>query len=399
MLSKRAQALKPSPTLALAARAKELAAQGKDVISLTVGEPDWDTFSPIKQAAIRALDAGKTKYTPASGIPELREAVARQTSEDLGLSYEPGQVTVSVGAKFILYAALQMLCEEGDEVLVPAPYWVSYPEMAHLAGATSIILNTTSATDFKITPEQLDKLITAKSKVVILNSPSNPTGEIYSREELKGLAEVIKKHPQLWVISDDIYNRLIFSEETVAPHILHVAPELKDRVLVVNGASKTYSMTGWRIGWAVGASELIGAMTKLQSQSVSCAPSFVQWATLEALHGVEGELREALSLLKRRRDFICRELNALDEIRVATPAGAFYVWPDISAYLGRAYQGQVIKDSKDFSQVFLDNYMVATVPGVEFGCDGFLRVSYALSEDRVRQAIGRLRDFLHELKV
>ncbi|MCB0384963.1 MAG: pyridoxal phosphate-dependent aminotransferase, partial [Bdellovibrionales bacterium] len=271
MLADRVASLKPSPTLALAAKAKELKKQGHDVYSLTVGEPDWDTFEQIKAAGIEAIKSGQTKYAPANGLPELREAICEQTILDLGHHYDADQVTVSAGAKFVLYSALQSLINPGDEVIIPSPYWVSYPTMVELAGGLPVIAACGPETGFKLTANALERTITPKTKMIILNSPSNPTGSVYSMEEWKQIGDVLKKHKQVIVLSDDIYNRLVFDSSDVAPHILQATPDLADRTVVINGVSKTYSMTGWRLGWAVGPKDVIKAMTNLQSQSVSCA--------------------------------------------------------------------------------------------------------------------------------
>ena len=273
MLSKRTALMKPSAILMLATKAAEMKAAGQDVISLTVGEPDWDTYPHIKQAAHRAIDQGVTKYTPSAGLPALRKAIAKQISEDLHLNYEMADITVGSGAKFVLFAALQALCGPGDEVIIPAPYWASYTTMVELAEAYPRIAVCDRKSDFKLTPEILRTVIGARSKVLLLNSPSNPTGKIYSRDELEAIAKVLREFPKVVVISDDIYNRLVFTGEKLAPHLLQVAPDLRDRTVVLNGASKSYAMTGWRVGWAAGPRPVISAMTNYASQSVSCACS------------------------------------------------------------------------------------------------------------------------------
>jgi aspartate aminotransferase len=395
-LSQRAQNLKPSPTLALAAKAKELTAQGHKVISLSVGEPDWDTFQCAKRAAMAAIESGFSKYTPANGIPELRKAIAEQTQKEIGINYSPEQVTVSTGGKFIIFSALQTLLNPGDEVIIPAPYWVSYPTMVELAEGKPVIAVCDEKMGFKITPGLLESKITARTKLIILNSPSNPTGVMYSRQELGALAKVLERHPNVMVLSDDIYNRLVFADE-VAPHLLHMAPQLKERVLVVNGAAKTFSMTGWRVGWALGDSEWIKAMSNYQSQSVSCAASMAQMAVLKAIQEGEPELKTALQELRRRRDFIYGELREIKGIKLSAPDGAFYVWPDIRAFLGKKYDGKVLKTSADFSQALLEDQKVVCVPGVEFGLDGYLRISYVLKDSAITEAIQRLRAFLAKL--
>ncbi|MEO0335800.1 MAG: pyridoxal phosphate-dependent aminotransferase, partial [Pseudomonadota bacterium] len=340
MISDKIKNLKGSPTLTLAAKAGELKAAGEDVISLSVGEPDWDTFDSIKSAAKSALDAGKTKYTPVGGTPELRDAIAKQTAADLRLDYDASNVTVSSGGKFVIYSAFQALLNPGDEVLIPSPYWVSYPDMVSLVGGTPKIVTTKAENGFKMTSTELRDAITDKTKIVVLNSPSNPTGEVYSEPELASLGEVLKVNPNIVVLSDDIYNRLVFVEPFLAPHLLHASPELQDRVLAINGISKTYSMTGWRLGWAVGPKEIIGAMTRYQSQTTSCASSISQAAAVSAVLEGQQELRKTLSMLKERRDFVYTELNKITGITATEPQGAFYIWPDISAHLGKSYNGK-----------------------------------------------------------
>lgn len=397
MLSQRILNLKPSPTLALAAKAKELKDQGHDVISLTVGEPDWDTLPSAKEAGMAAIRNGATKYTPANGIPELRQAICAQTNKELGLDYKPDQVTVSAGGKFIIFAALQAVVDPGDEVIVPAPYWVSYPVMVELAEGKPVIVSCGAESDFKLTAPLLKKAMNNKTKVVILNSPSNPTGCVYTRQELEDIADVIKKFPKVLVLSDDIYNRLVFSEEGLAPHILHVAPELAERTLVVNGASKTFSMTGWRVGWAVGPKPIIQGMTNYQSQSVSCAAGFCQEAVVAALKAGDTELNAILPRLKSRRDYIFQRLSELPHVKVGKPGGAFYAWPDFSAYHGKKWKGKPVTSSKEFAQYLLESKMVAVVPGNEFGADGYQRISFAVNELRMGQAVDRIAEFLREI--
>lgn len=397
MLSEKAKSLKPSPTLQLAAKAKELKAEGHDVISLSVGEPDWDTFDSIKKAGVEALQSGQTKYTPSNGLPELRNAIAEQFKKDVGLEYAPDQVTVSSGAKFIIFSALQMICDPGDEVVIAAPYWVSYPTMVELAGGMPRVVICDKSSDFKLTPELLKEAISKKTKAVILNSPSNPVGNMYSLEEFQALGEVLKEHPEIVVLSDDIYNRLVFNEKGLAPNLLEACPELQSRTIVVNGPSKTYSMTGWRLGWALGPKEIISAMTKYQSQSVSCAAGFTQVAVAHAIKNSDDELKQALVKLKERRDFVYNKLSEVEGVAVNPPEGAFYIWPDISSFIGKSYEGNKIKSSKDFSAFLLEDQMVVAVPGIEFGLDGYLRISYALSEDRMTQAIDRIKAFTAKL--
>lgn len=391
MLSKRVLALKPSPTLALNAKAKELKSQGQDVISLSVGEPDWDTYPIIKKAGIEAIEKGETKYAPSNGIPALREILAERASHELGVGFKPSQVTVTAGAKFVIFAALQSLLDPGDEVIIPAPYWVSYPPMVELAGGLPVIVECNEATHFKLNAELLEKHITPSTKLLILCSPSNPTGEVYSVEELKEIARVLEKHPHVLVMSDDIYNRLVFDGSEMAPHLLQVAPQLKERVLCINGGSKTYSMTGWRIGWALGPQKLIDAMTNYQSQSVSCAATFTQIAMVQGLLKCDDDNKKSLEELKKRRDLIMRKVSEISGLKMNAPAGAFYAWLDIRHFLGKSLQGVVVEDSKAFAGLLLDKALVAAVPGIEFGLDGYLRLSFALDSRKMTEALDRLR--------
>jgi len=397
MLSQRAQTMKPSPTLQLVAKAKEIAAKGNDVISLSVGEPDWPTFEAAAQAGIMAIKEGYSKYTPANGIPELREAICEQIKKDHGFEYTAVQVTVGTGAKFILFAAFQMLCDEGDEVIIPAPYWVSYPVMVELAQGKSVIVECGTTTNFKITPQLLEKAITPKTKVFVFASPNNPTGIAYSKEELKALGEVIKKHPRIVVVTDDIYNHLMFGACSVAPHILEGTPELKDRTLIVNGVSKSYAMTGWRIGWALGPTPLIKAIADYQSQATSSASSISQKAALVAIKKCDQDIVKANLLLKDRLDASLKVINSIPLIKAARPDGAFYVWIDISQTLGKKYDTQTISSSRDFASILLEKYYVAAVPGIEFGFEGFLRISFAIETERMLEALNRMKDFIAKL--
>ncbi|WP_415062202.1 pyridoxal phosphate-dependent aminotransferase [Bdellovibrio sp.] len=396
-LSKRAQNLKTSPTLFLVAKAKELAAQGHDVISLTVGEPDWATFKAPSEAGIEAIQKGITKYTPASGTIELRKAICEKIKEELSFQYSPKEISVASGAKYIIFAALQMLCSPGDEVIVATPYWVSYPTMIELADGVPHIVECGETEHFKITAEKLEKAINAKTRAFLFCSPSNPTGLQYSAEELKALAEVLRKHPQVAIISDDIYNRLVFDGSKVAPHILQVAPDLRDRTVLVNGGSKAYSMTGWRIGWAAGPEKLITAMADYQSQSTGSPSSIAQYALMAALKNSEGDIQGVVAKLIARKNSGLKELATIPQFKVAEPQGAFYFWVDIKACLGKTYQGRVIRTSKDFCDILLDKFFVATVPGVECGTEGFMRLSFAVSEETMKRAIERMRDFVGQL--
>ena len=396
-LAQRAKLLKPSAILMLAARANELKAAGHNVISLSIGEPDWETYENIKEAAIGAIRVGMTRYTPPAGIPELRKAVAEQASQDLGMLYEPSQVTVSTGAKFVLFAALQAVVDPGDEVLLVAPFWASYTTMVELAGGVPKIIVTDDAVDFKLTAASLKAAITSKTKMILLNSPSNPTGKVYSRDDLSALAEVLRANPQVVILTDDIYNRLSF-ESKLAPHLLHVAPDLRDRVIVLNGASKSYAMTGWRIGWALGPKEVITAMSNYQSQSVSCASAVSQYAALEAVKNSDAHVAATVEKLRERRDFWISELQQIEGLRFSIPEGAFYLWINVQSYLGRSFKGKKLETSADLAAALLDDQMVAIVSGVEFGIDGYLRISYALENSKAKEAIERMKNFLYSLK-
>lgn len=397
MLSQRAQSLKPSPTLQLVAKAKEISSKGHDVISLSVGEPDWPTFEAAAMAGIAAIKEGFSKYTPANGIPELREAIVEQIKKEHGLEYSAAQVTVGTGAKFILFAAFQMLCDEGDEVIIPAPYWVSYPVMVDLALGKSVVVECGTATNFKITPQLLEKAITPNTKAFVFASPNNPTGIAYTKEELKALGEVLKKHPRIVIITDDIYNHLMFGSCKVAPHILDSTPELKERTLIVNGVSKSYAMTGWRIGWALGPTALIKAIADYQSQATSSASSISQKAALAAIKNCDQDIARANQMLKERLDTSLQIINSIPLLKAARPDGAFYIWIDVSQTLGKKYDSQTITSSRDFATILLEKYYVAAVPGVEFGFEGFLRLSFATETERMVEALKRMKEFIAKL--
>lgn len=395
-LAKRAQLLKPSPILVLAARAGEMKAAGKDVISLSIGEPDWGTFDKIKEAAITSIRKGQTKYTPSSGIPELRKAVAAQASKDFDMNFDFTEVTVSSGAKFVLFAALQALVNPGDEVILVAPFWASYSTMVELADGVPRIAVCDEDTNFKLTPAILEKAITPKTKVLLLNSPSNPTGLIYTKDELKAIAEVLRKHPKIAIISDDIYNRLCFTDK-LAPHLLHVASDLRSRIVILNGASKTYAMTGWRIGWAIGPKAIVTAMSNYQSQSVSCASATGQYGALEGVLNCDDDIAKTVVLLKDKRDYLLAQLGKIKGVKTVVPEGAFYLWVGIKPFLGKKYKGVVVEGSDAFCKLLLEEKLVAAVPGVEFGLEGYLRLSYALEKEKGKEAIERMGALIAEL--
>lgn len=394
-LAKRAQLLKPSPILMLAARAGEMKAAGKDVISLSIGEPDWGTFDRIKEAAITSIKKGQTKYTPAAGIPELRKAIASQASNDFGMTFDFTEVTVSSGAKFVLFAALQAMVNPGDEVILVAPFWASYTTMVELADGVPRIAICEEETNFKLTPKILRAAITPKTKVLLLNSPSNPTGLMYTRAELLAIAEVLREFPQIAVISDDIYNRLCFTEK-LAPHLLQVAPDLRSRVIILNGASKTYAMTGWRLGWAIGPKAVITAMSNYQSQSVSCPSASAQYGALEGVLNADDDVTKTVAVLKDKRDYLLAQLAKVPGLKTVVPEGAFYFWVGIKPHLGKKYKGVTVHGSADLCSLLLEDKLVAAVPGVEFGLEGYLRLSYALEKEKGKEAIERLGAMLKE---
>lgn len=385
--------VKPSPTIAVTTKAAQLKAEGRDVIGLGAGEPDFDTPQNIKDAAKRAIDAGKTKYTAVDGIPELKAAICAKFLRENGLTYTPEQVSVGTGGKQILYNALMATCNPGEEVIIPAPYWVSYPDMVLLAGGTPVPVVAGIETDFKLTPEQLEAAITPKTKWFIFNSPSNPTGAGYTRAELKALTDVLMRHPHVWVMSDDMYEHLVFDEfEFCTP--AEVEPGLYDRTLTCNGVSKSYAMTGWRIGYAAGPVALIKAMGTIQSQSTSNPCSISQYAALEALSGPQDFLAPNRTLFQGRRDLVVSMLNQAKGIRCPKPEGAFYVYPDISGCIGKATPaGTVITNDEVFATALLEETGVAVVFGAAFGLSPNFRVSYATSDEVLREACSRIQHF------
>ena len=385
--------VKPSPTIAVSNKADELKAAGEDVIGLGAGEPDFDTPQNIKDAAIAAIEAGKTKYTIVDGIPELKRAICAKLKRDNGLDYEPAQVSISSGGKQVLYNALMATLNPGDEVVIPAPYWVSYPDMVLLAGGTPVPVEGRLQTGYKITPDQLEAAITDKTKWLIFNSPSNPTGAGYSREELKGLTDVLMRHPHVWVMTDDMYEHLAYDDfEFCTP--AEVEPRLYDRTLTVNGVSKAYAMTGWRIGYAAGPKELIGAMRKIQSQSTSNPSSVSQWAAVEALNGTQDYIATNNEVFKRRRDLVVSMLNEIEGMTCPTPEGAFYVYPSIGGLIGKtSAKGTKIVDDEAFATALLEETGVAVVFGAAFGLSPNFRISYATSDAELKDACERIQRF------
>ena len=390
--------VKPSATIAVSGMAAEMKAAGKDVIGLGAGEPDFDTPQHIKDAAKAAIDGGKTKYTAVDGIPALKAAICAKFARENGLSYAPDQISVGTGGKQILYNALVCTLNPGDEVIIPAPYWVSYPDMVLLAGGTPVTVDAGIETGFKLTPAALEAAITPKTKWMIFNSPSNPTGAGYSRAELKGLTDVLMRHPHVWVMSDDMYEHLVFDDfEFVTP--AQVEPGLYPRTLTCNGVSKAYAMTGWRIGYAGGPKPLIKAMATLQSQSTSNPCSIAQYAALEALNGPQDFLTGFREAFQRRRNLVVEMLNAAEGLTCPKPEGAFYVYPDISGCLGKtSLAGSVIDTDEAFAKALLAETGVAVVFGAAFGISPNFRVSYATSDAALTEACTRIQAFCASLR-
>ncbi len=390
--------VQPSQTIAVTTKARELKAAGRDVIGLGAGEPDFDTPDNIKEAAIKAIRDGKTKYTNVDGIPELKEAIVRKFERENGLSYKPGQVIVSPGGKKVIFNAMMATLNPGDEVVIAAPYWVSYPDIVQLVGGTPVFVETRIEDNFKLRPEALEAAITPKTKWFIFNHPSNPTGSAYSRDELKALTDVLARHPQVWVLSDDMYEHLVYDDyEFVTP--AQVEPALYDRTLTMNGVSKAYAMTGWRIGYAAGPESLIKAMTKLQSQTISNAASISQWASVEALNGPQDFLKVGAKAFQQRRDLVVSMLNQASGVNCPTPEGAFYVFPSCKGCIGKTSAGgRAIASDEDFVTALLEENGVAVVHGSAFGLSPFFRISYATSTELLEDACARIQRFCAELR-
>jgi aspartate aminotransferase len=395
-LADRVNKIQPSPTLAIDAKAKALKAQGVDVIGFGAGEPDFDTPANIKEAAKKAIDAGFTKYTAVGGTDELKDAIIAKLKKDNSLDYTRSEISVACGAKHSLYNISQVLVQEGDEVIIPSPYWVSYPDQVILAGGKPVFIETDERTAFKITPEQLEKAITKNTRALILNSPCNPTGTTYSKEELKGLGEVCLKHDFL-IITDDIYERLLYDNRAFC-NIVNAVPSLQPRVIVVNGVSKTYSMTGWRIGYAAGPAEIISAMTKMQSQSTSNPTSIAQKAAVEALNGPQDAVAKMVVEFEKRRSYIVERLNAIPEVSCFKSTGAFYAFPNFSRIYGKSFAGTTISNSTEFAAYLLEHAKVALVPGIAFGSDRYARLSYATSMENITKGLDRIEEAVRNLK-
>lgn len=393
-LSKLARELKPSATLAITAKAKEMKSQGIDVIGFGAGEPDFDTPENIKEFAKRSIDNGFTKYTAASGIDELKNAIISRIKEDYNVEYEKKEIFVGSGAKHVLYNLFQVLLDLNDEVIIPAPYWVSYPEQVRIAGGKPVILTTEQSNGFKVKPSEIQNVITDKTKILVLNYPSNPTGVTFTKEELVEIANLAEKN-DLIVISDEIYDKTLYSE-TKHTSFVQINDSIKDRTILVNGVSKTYSMTGWRIGYAAGNKKVLAAMNNLAGQSTSNPTSIAQKASVEAFSGPQDKVDEMVVEFKKRRDFICKELNNINGISCLVPDGAFYVFPDISYYFGKEYKNGKIENSVDFADFLLNEAKVAVVPGIEFGSDKNIRISYATSMHDIKEGIKRIKEKLEE---
>ena len=390
-LAKRVKDLKPSATLAITSEAKRRKARGEDVISFAAGEPDFDTAEPIREEGKKAIDTGYTRYTPASGAPELKKAICEKLKKENGLEYEADEVIVCCGAKHSLYNLMQVLVDEGDEVIIPSPYWVTYPEQVRLAGGAPVFIETSQEKGFLLDPEELDSLISPRTKLLLLNSPSNPTGAVYPRERLAEIARVVCEHDIL-CISDEIYEKLVYEVEHVS--IASLSPEMKRRTLVVNGHSKAFAMTGWRIGYAAGPREIISAASNLQSQSTSNPCSISQKAAVRALKDCADEVEEMRRAFQRRRDLMLERLRHIPGVSCSAPDGAFYLFPNVSAHYGKTLAGIEVEGSLSFARACLEGANLAVVPGVAFGEDRCVRMSYACSEEDIVRGTERLAELL-----
>ena len=397
LIAERMSLIKPSPTMAVTKMAAEMKAAGQDIIGLGAGEPDFDTPDHIKNAAIEAIKNGETKYTAVDGTPALKKAIAKKFYKDNSIKYNIDEIIVSVGGKQVLYNALMSSINPGDEVIIPSPFWVSYPDMVSLAGGVPIIVEGKEKNNFKIQPEDIRDKISTKTKWIIINSPSNPTGSSYSAEELRDIGNLLLEYENIFVMSDDIYEKIIYDDFKFFS-LAEVVPELKDRILTVNGVSKAYAMTGWRIGYAGGPKHLITAMSKLQSQSTSNPSSISQAAALAALEGPEEFLLERNEKFKTRRDMVVNMLNECNGLSCIKPSGAFYVYPSCSGIIGKvSKEGKLIENSIDFSSYLLESVGVAVVPGSAFGADPFFRISYATSDSILEEACNRIKKACEQL--
>lgn len=392
-VSNKAQGVSPSPTLAIDAKFKAMKAEGVDAVGFGAGEPDFDTPENIKEAAIRAIRDGVTKYTPASGTPALKKAICEKFANDNGLTYAPEQIVVSNGAKHSLVNAFMAILNPGDEVLLPAPYWVSYPEMIRLADGVPVVIPTTEENGFKFTVDQLDAAYTAKTRALVLNSPSNPTGMVYTKEELSAIADwCVKK--DIYVVSDEIYEKLIYEGEHVS--IASFGEEIKERTIVINGVSKSYAMTGWRIGYTASNPKVAKAMANIQSHAASNPNSIAQAATVEALTGPQDSVKMMLEAFRERRDYMVERMNTIDGVSCIKPSGAFYVMMNIKSLIGKTFYGQKVENTDQFCELLLEKKKLALVPGTGFSAEGFVRWSYATSMENIKEGLDRLEKFLKE---
>lgn len=395
-LSRRAAAVQPSPTLAITARARALADQGIDVVSFGAGEPDFDTPQHVKDAAARALAAGFTRYTNTAGIVELRAAIAAKHRKENALDYDESEIVVTAGAKHALYEFFQAIVDPGDEVIVPSPYWVSYPDMVRLAGGVPVFVETKAEEGFVPSPDAIRSALTPRTVAVVLNSPSNPTGAVWSREALEGIAAALEGH-SCWIVSDDIYEHLIYTGQPFL-NVLNVAPELRDRTVVVNGLSKSFAMTGWRIGWAAGPRAVIGAMQKIQDQSTSNINSITQKAAIAALEGGNACGEEMRRKFDERRRYVTERFAAMEGVHLPPIGGAFYAFPDLRALCAKRYKGAPVGDDVRLAAILLDDFRVAVVPGSAFGAPGFVRLSFAASMEQLEKGLNRIAAFVSELE-
>ncbi|WP_440933895.1 pyridoxal phosphate-dependent aminotransferase [Candidatus Pelagibacter sp.] len=388
--------IKPSPTIAVTQKARELKAAGKDVIGLGAGEPDFDTPDNIKQAAIKAINDGDTKYTAVDGTPALKKAIVEKFKKENNLDYTTDQITVGAGGKHVIYNAMMATLNDGDEVIIPAPFWVSYPDIVLLAGGKPVVMKCDEKQGFKINPSDLEKFITPKTKWIILNSPSNPTGACYSENDIKAIAAVLQKHKHIYILSDDIYEHVTY--EGFKFFTIAQIESLKDRVLTMNGVSKAYSMTGWRIGYAAGPKDIVKAIAKIQSQSTTNPSSISQAASVEALSGTQDFIKKRADSFQERRDFVVKALNDIDGINCLNPDGAFYVFPSCKELMGKKDpSGKEIKSDTDFVQSLLENSGIAVVQGSAFGLEGFFRISYATSMENLKKALEKISSFCKSL--
>jgi len=398
IIAKKLNKIKPSPTIAVTMKAKELKASGKNVIGLGAGEPDFDTADNVKKAAIDAINNGYTGYTAVDGIIELKEAIKNKFKQQNNLDYKTSEIIASVGGKQVIYNALMASLNPGDEVIIPAPFWVSYPDITLLCGGVPKIVNCSEANKFKLTASQLEDAITEKTKWLIINSPSNPTGSSYTEDELKELASIIEKHPNIMVMSDDIYEHICYDGFTFNT-IATIAPKLKERILTINGVSKAYAMTGWRIGYAAGPEKLIKAMAKVQSQSTSNPTSIAQYAAVEALNGTQQYVKDRCVAFQKRRDMVLDMIDDIEGISSIKPEGAFYIFASCKDLIGKKTEsGELINNSNDFASYLLEDALVAVVPGIAFGMEDYFRISYATSENDLTEAFKRIKQSCEKLK-